>query len=379
VAAQVSAPKAASAPAPKAPSTEGWIDPDADSTEYPFKHLEPGSGRLSDTIDVPFLLWSAWCQRVTGRVYLTHGNDRAAVTLARGRPIHVEVSQGFASIEEYLWREGKITRPQYQKLRVQKLRGPRQVGAYLVSQGFLKPSELFAAVRGHVADSLYGLFEWEKGDFYYAEERVDTGDQVALDLEVGAIVVEGVRRKYLMDRLAGRVGGPSSLLQAKPTALVEMDPMGLDRHERQVVRLLDGGHSMEDIVFTSALPALRVYQIAVALLIMGYAEVLIRGETAEERERVAAYVQIDRERVQDKLDQVRKFDYFQVLGVSRRATPYEIERAYERLIRDFAPESLPEALRSELGRDLAEIRAVLADARDVLRDDLLRNAYARHL
>ena len=34
-------------------------------------------------------------------------------------------------------------------------------------------------------------------------------------------------------------------------------------------------------------------------------------------------------RIQEKVEHVRKLDYFQILGVPQVATPYEIDRAYE--------------------------------------------------
>ena len=54
-------------------------------------------------------------------------------------------------------------------------------------------------------------------------------------------------------------------------------------------------------------------------------------------------------------------------------------RAYESACRDHAPAEIAPALRHELQRELADIRDVLDEAYEVLRDDALRSAYLAHL
>ena len=72
-------------------------------------------------------------------------------------------------------------------------------------------------------------------------------------------------------------------------------------------------------------------------------------------------------------------DYFALLGVRRDATAFEIKRAYETARRDFAAETFPLELRKELHEELDEIAHVLDEGYRVLRDDLLRASYLRHL
>jgi hypothetical protein len=88
---------------------------------------------------------------------------------------------------------------------------------------------------------------------------------------------------------------------------------------------------------------------------------------------------IDRERVAAKRAQLGDCDYFGALGLDRAATPHEIERAWERLRHDFAPERFSEAMRNELGDALVEIRSVLDEAHRILMDDGVREAYRSHL
>ncbi|MEE8410278.1 MAG: DUF4388 domain-containing protein, partial [Myxococcota bacterium] len=315
----------------------------------------------------------------TGRIDFTSDNRQKTIFFERGGPVDAYSSQIFDRMEEYLYREGKITRAQYQDVRVKGLRNPRKIGAYLVTEGFLKPNELFDAVRGHLMAVVFGVFEWEEGSYGFMPERVEEDDRVTLDIDPRALIVEGIRRKYLMTRLMNRLGAPSSLLAPRPEATLDAEALGLTGEEKQVARLLDGTRSIEDLVFSTELPAQRVYQVLTALVTVGYAEVRVRGVEGIAEDGTSASDAIDRQRIREKLEQVRKLDYFQVLGMPHAATPYEIDLAYERVMHEFESNRFSETIRREMQEDLQEIERVIDDARQVLHNESLRDAYARHL
>jgi len=159
----------------------------------------------------------------------------------------------------------------------------------------------------------------------------------------------------------------------------DAEALGLSAEERQVVRLLDGTRSIEDLVFSTGLSAERVYQVLATVVTVGAAEVRVRGLEGVNEDGSSASDDIDRRRVAEKLEQVRKLDYFQVLGLPHEATVYEIDRAYDRAMTDFERERFSAAVARDLGEELQEIARVLDDAREVLKNDTLREAYARHL
>jgi preprotein translocase subunit Sec63 len=97
------------------------------------------------------------------------------------------------------------------------------------------------------------------------------------------------------------------------------------------------------------------------------------------RPAAAATVAIDLARVRDKLDQVRRADYFTILGVSRLCTPHEVREAADRLAAEFDPHRYRAVKEDGLDGRLDEILRVLGDAREILVDDRLREEYLRGL
>jgi DnaJ-class molecular chaperone len=72
-------------------------------------------------------------------------------------------------------------------------------------------------------------------------------------------------------------------------------------------------------------------------------------------------------------------DYFALLGVPRSATSYDIRRAYATLREEYDPARLLNIETLDLRDDVELILEVLAEAFEILEDDLRRERYRRAL
>jgi hypothetical protein len=84
-----------------------------------------------------------------------------------------------------------------------------------------------------------------------------------------------------------------------------------------------------------------------------------------------------RKRVAARLALIQEGDYFEVLGVPRTATAYEIRRAYLEARRAFEPSRLLTAQTIDLAEDAQLIVEVLDEAFELLRDEVRRERYRR--
>lgn len=80
-------------------------------------------------------------------------------------------------------------------------------------------------------------------------------------------------------------------------------------------------------------------------------------------------------RVQEKFIRVENGDYFTLLELPFDATPQQIDRSYEILRARFQPSTLPYRCRTSMDRELRQIAMALDEARQILTDDTLREAY----
>jgi hypothetical protein len=211
--------------------------------------------------------------------------------------------------------------------------------------------------------------------FRWAAAEVPSDERTALDRSTLALALDGVRRRWLGPRIEAVLGGPGTLL-APVTGAAALSELGLSAEERRVVALADGLRTLDEIDSASPLDPLSTRQVLAALVHLGALAVRTfqGGRSAS-----AATTAIDLGRVRDKLEQVRRADYFTVLGVGRLCTPYEVREASERLAAEFDPRRYQGIREDALDERLAEIRRVVADAREVLADDRLREEYLRGL
>lgn len=316
-------------------------------------------------------------EQITGKIVFTHGQQEKIVALENGQPVSFFSSDAMDRFEEFLLREHLLTRQQYQACRLRQLGGPRQTGAFIVNEGYLKPEELFDAVRRHLEESVHNLLEWEEGAWLYRPELAAAEDRIVLTTSIERLVVDGVRRRYLIGRMIKLLGPPSSLLVPSGVDF-QPDRIGLDGKERALFKLLDGTRSIEDLVFSSGMSEERVYQLFTALEALGLLTVAVRG-TESQADNTASSDAIDRARIKERFELAKKADYFDFLSISPTATEFDIERALAGARKLYAVDRFARGVAAELAGELKEIERVLADAEYVLRDTRLRDAYVQHL
>ncbi len=171
------------------------------------------------------------------------------------------------------------------------------------------------------------------------------------------------------------LGGPASILAPAAGAPAPAE-LGLSADERRLLALADGLRTLDEVLALSPLDDLSTRQVLAAAVLTGALTVRVvhAGRPAAQ---VAAA--IDLARVKEKLEQVRRADYFTILGIGRTCTPHEVREAAGRLLAELSAERFHGARDEGLPARLEEIRRVVGEAREVLADDTLRAEYLRGL
>lgn len=402
---------AADAP-PPAPSR-----PLAGGAARPFATLPEDEGDLGAT-DVATLVASLHAAGFSGAVTLERGDGDKTIYFDAGTPVAARSTFAHDRLPDLLLREGLITREQHARARDLPQAG-RGVAHKLVELGFLKSSELFSTLRRHAEDIFFSCFGWERGRYRLSADEPKAEERVRPSAHPWALVTEGVRRKYSLERLVELVGPPETVLT--PTTLLAraLDEGGFSAAERARAELIDGERSLTELSLGAGGMALgepELYALAWSLVAIGAARIGAEGDAAagagvrgvptlvtapygaaggsaardasERRTRARAKDRardrdadraIDKERVLAKRAQVQEGDYFAILGLGRDASAREVARAFERLKREFSAERFADPLRQELSDALVEIGEVLDEAHRVLADDELRASYRAHL
>jgi ActR/RegA family two-component response regulator len=368
----------------------------------PRPSLPDAEGDLA-VADVAQVLAQLHAAGFSGALTFSRGDGDKTLFFDDGQPVGARSSFAHDRLADLLLREGAISREAHQRLR-ELPDGGRRAALQLVERGLVKSSELFATLRHHVEEIFYACFAWERGSYRLGREQPAPEDRVRMGSPPLALILEGVRRKYGLERLAERVGPPETVLTPTTALMRVLDECALTSAERVVAELIDGERTLAELTLGAVgtpLPEAAVYAVAWVLVAVGAVRVdgeepsaeagvraaptLVTAGAASERRTRPRPVErardrdadraIDRERVRAKRAQVQDGDYFAVLGLQRDASAHEVARAFERLKREFAPERFAEPVRQELADALREIGEILDEAHRVLADDAVRRSY----
>lgn len=341
--------------------------------------LEPPPAELRggnlDDLPMARLLTLAWKARAAGRLDVA-GEATRSLWFEDGRVVGASSGAAGERTDEVALRLGLLTRDQHRQVAAAVTGlASRRAAVLLVDRGYLKPGELTGLVRARAEEVAFGIFGEVNARFRWVADPVPADERISLDRGPLALAVEGVRRRWLAPRTEMILGGPATLvspLPGGPTA----DELELLPDERRALAITDGLRTLDEVLAQSPLDALSTRQLITALVLVGALAVRV-----VQAGRPAAQVSagIDLARVKEKLEQVRRADYFTILGLGRVATPHEVRAAAERLTAEFQPERYRGHQEEGLPARLEEIRRVLADAREVLADPLLREEYQRGL
>ncbi|HYG68276.1 MAG TPA: DUF4388 domain-containing protein, partial [Anaeromyxobacteraceae bacterium] len=353
---------------------EETADDAAPAPEAAPAPVELRAGNLAD-LPAPRLLAIAARVGLTGRLDFSSDVARS-IWFEGGRVVGATSAAPGERVDEIALRLGLLTRDQHRQVASAVASLPtRHAARLLLDRGYLKPTELTGLVRRRTEDVLFALFADSGAAFRWAAAPVPGDERIALERGPLALAVEGVRRRWLAPQVDAMLGGPGTLL-APAAGAPALAALGLSPGERRAVALADGLRAVDEVVAASPLDALTTRQVLAALVLVGALSIRIHQAG---RPAAATSAAIDLARVREKLEQVRRADYFTILGVGRHCTPHEVRDAADRLSAEFDPARFAALREDGLPAHLDEIRGVLADAREVLADDVLREEYVRGL
>jgi len=199
-------------------------------------------GRLA----LPELLRELQSTAATGILSLVAGGARKALYLRDGRVVFATSNQTSDRLGEVLLREGKIT-PEQNEASVRALTSGRRQGRSLIELGALTPDELWRAVQSQVREIVLSVLVWDEGEFHFEESVLPERERITVDLDVTALVLEGVRRADPHGSIRARHPDPQLVLEASEPP---QDGL-LHPWEQHVLSLVDGDRSVMEICHES--------------------------------------------------------------------------------------------------------------------------------
>jgi hypothetical protein len=258
----------------------------------------------------------------------------------------------------------------------------RHAAAALIANGYLGQDQLWLVLRAHaewllarMAMTQFGTCALEAS----APGRLKAEPAVFGGATGAEVLVDVTQRILPVSAAVDRLGGHGARLAKGPHPAL-LGECALGERERHV---LDGaaGWSVQEVLDDLGQPEYAA--VLVALVELGVLQVLPSVGVSAKPDEAAGLDLLDAEAVRKRVDArlaiVQEGDYFELLGVARNATGYEIRRAYLEARRAFEPSRILTAATADLAESVQLIVEVLDEAFEIMRDEARRARYRRAL
>ncbi len=220
-------------------------------------------GRLAK-ISIPLVMASLRQEKRTGVLSLVNAGVHKSVYFKDGKVVFAASSLTQDRLGEVLLRGGKISADEYLRLSSH-IRGGQRLGKALVEGGVVSPKDLWWAIERQVREIVWSIFSWEDGYFHFEEDDRPNREKITVDLDVEALIVEGIRRIDGSGPVQEHFLATESVLgRTKKDAPLELEP-----HENHVIDLADGVRTIDEICRESEIGEAETRKVLHAFLCVG--------------------------------------------------------------------------------------------------------------
>jgi DNA-binding response OmpR family regulator/curved DNA-binding protein CbpA len=377
----------------------------------------------------PEVLAEIYRWRATGALLLRRATVKKIVFFRDGMPLHIKSNLLSECLGRVMVRERMISEVECEESIKRMKASKRQQGTLLIEMGCISPHNLVYALTLQLQAKLYDIFTWQDGEYQFNPKVPTPAETTSLELSTAAAIYEGVRHAYDAERIRRALGNVDGMfVHPSPNPLLALQEAGLGEDEQQLLLAIDGHQTVATVRALAILPPLEVdrflYAMSCAQMIelrhdpaKGKAKPHIArlahaappplkppplkastGDKPPPRTQVVAQSagsllpelasietpaasedSLARERLAAKVAQMRKLDYFELLGVPRTATRDEVKRAYFAMAKEYHPDKHFGSSSAEVRELSSQIYDRLTTAHSTLVDDDERARYLKEL
>lgn len=340
------------------------------------------NGRLSEH-PLAELISETLTQGLTGALRLTRDRARAALYFERGALQYATTNLRPFRLSECLRRWKTIPEEKIAPLAVL---SDLELGARLVSDGLTTPDQLASLRARQVLESLPPLLLWTDGTWEF-DPGISVAEALRVSVDVRPLLAESARRlPYTV--IAARLAEADELLSPRHDA--NASGFDLKPSEAFLLSRLEFPLTLAELLAISGLGEEEARRAIYVLVVSGLVQRPAarraldaeHGHGAAARRSPAISSAPDKPTERDEQLEMQELfaraeaeDFYLTLGVSQRATPQEIKRAYYSLAKRFHPDRFRRDLDQATRARIESAFARIAQAYETLKEEATRAAY----
>jgi curved DNA-binding protein CbpA len=350
------------------------------------------SGDIKD-MTVPWLFQELKSGKKSGTAIFEQDTVSKKVYFENGEVLFASSTVNDDRLGEFLLRQGRITKEQFDAASGTVIKTKKKLGAVLFELGILTPKDLVAQVKLHVKDIILSLFIWRQGRYRFEEGSARSDDLIPLTMSTGNLILEGVQT---LDWQVVRKALPPMKTVIRPSRdpslIFQMADLSAD--QKSVLSLIDGGRNIEQICSRAGIGDFNTLKAIYGLLALKIAEV---GKLSPEEQRLArdmvceaagnpaspdeqcADAPVSRQMIHDAFLAMKHQDHYAILGAHKGSSLQEIKKSFLKLAKRYHPDRHFEPEMADMKEKLDALFSRIHDAYETLSDPARRGEYEKSL
>ncbi|MBI4521929.1 MAG: tetratricopeptide repeat protein [Gemmatimonadetes bacterium] len=207
----------------------------------------------------------------TGCLSVTDRSSFGYIYFDKGRIIFASILNRPDRLGELLVKHDVITRQELAAAMEQQAQQPgKRLGRILIERGHLTQSQLQRHISMQIEEAVYHLFTWSQGTFYFEADELPEQQDFLVSINAENLLLEGARRVDEWTLIEKKISSFDLIfaLERDPTADPDVE---LTDEQRTLLPLLDGQHTVQDILDETGMVEFEVGRAIYGLLQAGFA------------------------------------------------------------------------------------------------------------
>lgn len=241
----------------------------------------------------------------TGTLGIQHDDDIVMVYFKKGKIIYGYGPRRTYHLGQLLRDRGRLTDKQLEDaVKTQSRKdASKRLGQILIDKKYISMTDLEEVVREQIEELIYSLLSWEKGTFKFYDNQYPTQEEITVDISVENAILEGCRRIDEENKANEVLPDSEDIVKITTTPSSRQSDILIESSEWNLVALIDGQRTVDDIIRQSGQPRTRVLNKLAAMKLAGLVTTVKASE--EQPDRLTTMVNRVSELMENYLEQKR--------------------------------------------------------------------------
>lgn len=217
-----------------------------------------------DAFDVSEILTTMNNEKKTGLLSFFFDDASKSVWLRDGEVVFTSSSLEMDRLGPSLVRAGMISKQQLEEV-TDLVKPGLRLGKLLIDREYITPKDLWQGVKEQVREILFSLFVYTEGEFLFISGELPERNTMTLGISSHALILMGIRQIEELSRLQQIIPDQEQRFEAVPYPPV----LRLTDHEESILLLVDGTHTVREVIEESKLGEFNTLKALVHLLKAG--------------------------------------------------------------------------------------------------------------